>query len=97
MVELKDYTKPINGCIEQAERELNMIKSNITDGDYIDITINNLFKEIENIINADYMTNEMLKKVIKISVDSDGTIDISLNLDRQEGFAEDVHLSYIST
>lgn len=97
MLELKEYTKPLNDRMEFIEKELNMIKANITDGDQINYMVNNLFKEIESVLDTGYMTNEMLQKVIKISVDDDGIVDIKLNLENQEGPEETVLLSSISS
>lgn len=97
MVELKDYTKPINERIEQVERELKMIKSNLTEGDNIEIVVNNLFKEISSVLDVDFMTNTMLKRILNIVVDEQGGVDFSLNLSNQSEYEEDVQSCYIST
>lgn len=97
MSELQDLTKPINERMAQVENELKMIKDNLTEGDNIDIMVNNLFSEIENVLDVDYMTNTMLKRILNIRVDDAGGIDIGLNLDSQSGYEEDVQISDIST
>ena len=83
IAELKELTKPLNARMEEVERELNMIKSNISEGDSLETAVNSLFKEIESVLDTAHMTNAMLKRIIKIVIDVDGGVDFSLNLSSQ--------------
>ena len=67
--------------IERLERELQVIRHNLTKGEQLERILNDTFKEIESITDVRSMTNAQLKRIIKeITVDHDGNVEIYLRL-----------------
>ena len=67
--------------IERLEKELQVVRHNLTKGDQLERILNETFKEIENITDVHSMTNAQIKRIIKeIVVDHDGNVEIYLRL-----------------
>ena len=67
--------------IERLEKELQVVRHNLTKGDQLERILNETFKEIESITDVRSMTNAQIKRIIKeIVVDHDGNVEIYLRL-----------------
>ena len=76
---------------ERLERELKLVRANLTKGDQLETTLNDTFKRIEDISSVRQMNNTQLKQIIKkIEVDKDGNVDIYLRLFNELGLDDTV-------
>ena len=67
--------------IERLEKELQVVRHNLTKGDQLERILNETFKEIESITDVRSMSNAQIKRIIKeIVVDHDGNVEIYLRL-----------------
>lgn len=77
--ELNKKVKELNQDIEKNKKELEFIKNNLSKGDRLEENIYSTFKDLENILNMDNLTNISLKKIIeKIVVDENENVNIYL-------------------
>ena len=91
MDELKTEAESINLELERAENELRIVGFNLNKGKQLEGILNVTFKDIENIVSMENMTNTMLKRVLqKIVVSEDGHVDIYLKLFSEIGLSENV-------
>ena len=92
--ELNKKVKELNQDIEKNKKELEFIKNNLSKGDRLEETIYNTFKDLENILNMDNLTNASLKKIIdKIVVDERGNVNIYLKAFSDIGVDKNVLIS----
>lgn len=77
MDELKEKSSDLNQQLFRLKERLECLEQeSVTDGK-IEKLLNTLFKNMDNILSADTITNEMLKQVIdRIEVDRDGNVDV---------------------
>lgn len=98
MPELKEYVNPINERLELVENELRLVRHNIGKADVFEDLLNDTLKSIESIVDEDYFTNAMLKKVLaQIIIDKDGKTKFVLNLGGSLGLEETVQISDVLT
>lgn len=77
--------------IERLEKELQVVRHNLTKGDQLERILNETFKEIESITDVRSMTNAQIKRIIKeIVVDHDGNVEIYLRLLSDLGLEKNV-------
>lgn len=77
MDELKEKSSDLNQQLFRLKERLECLEQeSVTDGK-IEKLLSTLFKNMDNILSADTITNEMLKQVIdRIEVDRDGNVDV---------------------
>lgn len=77
MDELKEKSSDLNQQLFRLKERLECLEQeSVTDGK-IEKLLSTLFKNMDNIISADTITNKMLKQVIdRIEVDRDGNVDV---------------------
>ena len=75
--ELKAKSQKLNDQTTQLDEKLNSLqKVNVTD-EKLERLLEGLFQNMDHILSADVITNEMLKQVIdQIEVDSNGNVDV---------------------
>ena len=75
--ELKAKSQELNHQIAQLDEKLKSLqKVNVTD-EKLERLLEGLFQNMDHILSADVITNEMLKQVIdRIEVDSNGNVDV---------------------
>ena len=60
---------------------MNFIRANTSKSNQLEVILNNTFKDIEDVVSMEYMTNAQLKQIInKIEVDSNGKVDIYFHI-----------------
>ena len=92
--ELNETIGGIRQEIERLENELKMVSYQLTKGAQLENTLNETFKEIEDVTDVHQMTNQQLKRIIqKIEVDKDGNVDIYLRLLGELGLNQTVLIS----
>jgi len=79
MDEIKNQSQPLKEKIQEAEEKLRLLEvSNYSERD-IEKKVDALSGDIYQILNAETLTNEMLKRIIeKIEVDEDGKVEVFL-------------------
>ena len=77
MSELKEKSQDLNGQLMQLDERLRGLEQeNVTD-EKLARLLEALFRNMDQILSADVITNEMLKQVIdRIEVDSSGNVDV---------------------
>jgi len=89
--ELNEKVSKINEQLEKTKNELKMVQYNLSKGDQLEDIISQTFKDMNELLSMDEITNAELKKVIKqILVKKDGTIDIYLRMLNDIGLDEEV-------
>lgn len=79
MEEIKSQSQPLKIKIQEAEEQIRFLEASSCSDKEIEKRINVLSGDIYQILNADTLTNEMLKKIIeKIEVDESGNIEVFL-------------------
>lgn len=93
MSELKAKTLEFNQSIAKLEEQLKIIKLNISKSDLLKNNLSETFKDIENLIKEENITNNLLSRIIeKITVDENGRVDIYLKLLSDIGLDENVQV-----
>lgn len=65
--------------IQRLEKELQVVRHNLTKGEQLERILHETFREIESITDVRSMTNAQLKRIIReIAVDHDGNVEIYL-------------------
>lgn len=94
--ELLKYTKPIDKEIEDIKREIKYITNDITEVDVLQKDVKKFIKNIEDLLESDVLTNEVLKRVIdKIVVDTNGNITVKLKVFTENVLDEDYQLGNV--
>lgn len=89
MKELKIHTADINQDILRFEDKLKIVQYNLSQGSMLTQNLNETFTSIEEILQSEDITNEMLKKVIdRIEVSEGGKVDIYFKLFKDIGLDE---------
>ena len=87
--------KPINEAIENSNKQLEMIREEITVSDKLEDVLEKTFKNLDEMVDVGNMTNQMLKEIIsKIEVDKDGNTVISLKLIEELGIDDAVSIFF---
>ena len=75
--DLKAKSQELNNQIAQLDEKLESLqKANMTD-EKLERRLEDLFQNMDHVLSADVITNEMLKQVIdRIEVDSNGNVDV---------------------
>jgi len=77
MDELKEKSEEVNRQIFQIKERIQCLQEESVTDEKIEKLLNMLFRNMEDILSADTITNEMLKQVIdRIEVDRDGKVDV---------------------
>lgn len=77
MDELKEKTSELNQQIFRLRERLECLEKETVTDEKIEKLLNTLFKNMDQILSAETITNEMLKQVIeRIEVDRDGGVDV---------------------
>lgn len=98
MAELKEKTTELNKSILELEERLEFIRNNINRSDMLKNNLEETFKDIENLISDEKITNNLLNRIIqKITVNEKGEIDIYLKLLNDIGLDETVQVLNYST
>ena len=98
MAELKEKTAELNKSILELEERLEFIRNNINRSDMLKNNLEETFKDIENLISDENITNNLLNRIIqKITVNEKGEIDIYLKLLNDIGLDETVQVLNYST
>ena len=93
MSELKAKTSEFNKLIFDVEERLKIVKLNISKSDLLKANLNETFKDIEDLLKEENITNNLLSRVIeKITVDENGKIDVYLRLLSDVGLENAVQL-----
>ena len=93
MSELKEKTFELNKSIAKFEERLELIKININKSDMLKNNIKETFKDIEDLINHEEISNRLLTRLIeKITVDENGKVDVYLKLLNDINLDKTVHL-----
>lgn len=79
--ELKEKVENINNKIKIYENKLKLIKYNLSKGENLENILNTIFKQLDDIVTLNDMTNTQLKKIIeKIEINKNGEIIVYLKL-----------------
>jgi len=98
MEELRDKTKELNESIANLEEELKLVQNHISKSDLLQSGLNETFRDIDAVLKADTITNDLLHRVLdSIQVDEKGNVDIYLKVLKEVGLSETVQLSYDRT
>lgn len=93
MSELKAKTSEFNKLIFNVEERLKIVRLNISKSDLLKANLNETFKDIEDLLKEENITNNLLSRVIeKITVDENGKIDVYLRLLSDVGLENAVQL-----
>lgn len=96
--ELREKVSALNIELEKCEKELKLVKYNLSKGDQLEQVLHNTFRDLESILSMEHMTNAQLKRVIdKIVVDESGKIDVYLKLLSDIGLDQNVLINYCHT
>ena len=94
MEELREKTTELNATVSRLEEELRLVKNHISKSDLLEIGLNEMFRNVDTLLNADVITNELLHRVLdSIQVDEKGNVDVYLKVLKEIGLPESVHLS----
>lgn len=78
--ELKEKSEEIKQRISQLKEQIEGLEQESVTDEKIEKLLNTLFRNMEDILSSDTITNEMLKQVIdRIEVDRDGNVDVVIN------------------
>ena len=83
------------GCMYRGmfEERLKIVRLNISKSDLLKANLNETFKDIEDLLKEENITNNLLSRVIeKITVDENGKIDVYLRLLSDVGLENAVQL-----
>ena len=84
--ELKSKTKNINEEILKLNEKIKLVRRNIDKSDLLKNNLSVTFKNIEDLVSNEIITNNLLSKVIqKITVDENSEIDVYLKLLKDVG------------
>ena len=98
MEELREKTKELNDSIANLEEELKLVQNHISKSDLLQSGLNETFRDIDAVLKADTITNDLLHRVLdSIQVDEKGNVDIYLKVLKEVGLPETVQLSYDGT
>lgn len=79
MEELKEKSIPLKRQIQELEEKIRLIQKVPCSEGEIRRQIEELFRDVKEILNAENLTNEMLKQIIqKIEVDENGNVEVFL-------------------
>ena len=79
MEQLKEKSAPVKIQLEEAVDKLRCLKQSDYSEEEIEDQLNDMFSDIRKILNAETLTNEMLRKIIdKIEVDHEGKVEVFL-------------------
>ena len=93
MSELKAKTSEFNKLIFDVEERLKIVRLNISKSNLLKANLNETFKDIEDLLKEENITNNLLSRVIeKITVDENGKIDVYLRLLSDVGLENAVQL-----
>ena len=87
--EMREKMKTINAEIEKLEGTLKLVSYNLNKIDQLEEVLATTFKNVEDIIAMEEVSNAQLKRIIKkITVNCEGKVDIYLHLFNDIGFDE---------
>jgi DNA invertase Pin-like site-specific DNA recombinase len=94
MEELRAKAADLNATISRLEEELRLVKNHISKSDLLESGLEETFRDIDTVLNADVITNDLLHRVLdSIQVDEKGNVDIYLKVLKEIGLPESVQLS----
>lgn len=89
--ELKESLQQIDDEINQTQTQYKMIENRIDTGKDLDEILNDMFTEIENVLQSDIVTNSMLDKLIdRLVVDENQNVEIYLKIFTHLGLDENL-------
>jgi hypothetical protein len=93
MEELHGKASELNATISRLEEELRLVKNHISKSDLLESGLKETFRDIDAVLNADVITNDLLHRVLdSIQVDEKGNVDIYLKVLKEIGLSESVQL-----
>lgn len=98
LIELKEKTSDLNNLIDSLQDDLNLIHMNLSKSDLLNTLLNDVFKDIEEVLQIQDITNGTLNRLIKkIVVDENKNVDIHLRLLKDIGLDDCVQIMNYST
>lgn len=87
--EVREKMQIVNIEMEKLENNLKLVSYNLNKTDKLEEILSNTFKNVQDIVSMETVTNAQLKQVIKkITVNNDGKVDIYLRLFSDMGLDE---------
>lgn len=96
--EVKEKMQAVNAEIEKLENNLKLVTCNLSKADQLEEILTRTFKNVQDIVSMETVTNAQLKRVIqKITVTNEGKIDVYLRLFSDIGLDETILISDYGT